>query len=100
MITPAEYFDRLERHDWFHQMADDHRAWERGQREERELVRIAAEHPELSALWTAAVNYHRPVNPDTGYLDTSLRDTVYSRPVRPDDARLCGQLSLPLPDNN
>lgn len=94
MITPAEYFDRLKKHDWFHAMADDGRAWERGRREEAELIRIARQHPELSAMWEAHRNYSRPINPDTGYLDTSLRDTLYPRPVRPDDARLCGQMSL------
>lgn len=95
LITPAEYYDRLKKHDWWHMMADDGAAWERGRREEQELSAIAEQHPELMAMWEQHRAYARPVDPATGYTDTTLRDTLYPKPdPRPADGRLCGQLSL------
>jgi hypothetical protein len=40
-MTPAEYWDKLNAHDWYYAFSDDHRVWERGSRAINELNRLA-----------------------------------------------------------
>ena len=45
-MTIQEYYDKLEKHDWYYAMSDDHRYWVAGERSIKELKRLADEHGE------------------------------------------------------
>lgn len=54
MTTPAEFWDRLNRHDWHYAMSDDRSVYRRGAREADALCHIAmSEGEELQALLEA-----------------------------------------------
>lgn len=43
-ITIQEFYQKLERHDWYYMMSDDHSVWQRGKEAEKNLKEIASEH--------------------------------------------------------
>lgn len=47
----GEYYDELEKHDWFYDYSDDHSVWRRGQAARNKLSSIASQSPEHKALW-------------------------------------------------
>jgi hypothetical protein len=44
-MSPSEFFKLLEKHDWYYQYSDDHRAWEKGSNESKRIQAIAQEIP-------------------------------------------------------
>lgn len=81
MITPAEYWDMLKKHDWTYMMSDDGSVYRSGKSAEDRLKAHAAEHEQLSAMYDA------------------FRASVWEgaeTPERPLDGTLTGQLALPL----
>lgn len=50
-MTVGEYYDQLERHDWYYEWSDDHGVWERGSADASRLKQISEESPEHKALW-------------------------------------------------
>ena len=44
-MSPSEFFKLLEKHDWYYQYSDDHRAWEKGNSESKRIRAIAQEIP-------------------------------------------------------
>lgn len=44
-MSPSEFFKLLEKHDWYYQYSDDHRAWEKGNSESKRIQAIAQEIP-------------------------------------------------------
>ncbi len=44
-MTPSEFFKLLEKHDWYYNYSDDHRAWEKGNSESKRIQSIAQEIP-------------------------------------------------------
>lgn len=56
-MTPLqELFDRLDRHDWYYQMSDDHRCWVAGEADNASLNEMAAKisgGPELKSAFSA-----------------------------------------------
>lgn len=53
IISLTAFYDRLIRHDWFHEYADDFSAWEAGNTEQTALETAAGASPEHRALYTA-----------------------------------------------
>ncbi len=53
-----DYYDELEKHDWFYEMTEDHRVWQLGNRASARIARISKESPEHEALRSA---YHKHV---------------------------------------
>jgi len=53
MITLAEFYDQLDRHDWYYAMSDDHRCWQRGEAERKRLDELAATIPGAAELKAA-----------------------------------------------
>lgn len=57
-MTLTEFYDQLERHDWYHAMSDDHRVWQQGQAARLVLSETAdAGGPAYQALLEAYSNY-------------------------------------------
>ena len=55
----AQLYEALERHDWFHEMSDDHGVWERGSADWKRLGRVAKQlGPKAEQL---VVDYHKYV---------------------------------------
>lgn len=48
-----DYYDRLSRHDWFHEMSESSAVWNAGRKEAVSLQRAAAESVELNDLYDA-----------------------------------------------
>jgi len=40
-----EFYDQLDRHDWYYEWSDDHGVWERGSSDANRLAQIAKESP-------------------------------------------------------
>jgi hypothetical protein len=53
----AEYFKRLESHDWYYNYSDDHRAWSKGSQESTRLQSIAQENPTLLRMYKDYSNW-------------------------------------------
>lgn len=54
-VLLAEYWDRLQAHDWYFDKTDDHRVWKAGHANYSELVRLAGlsvEHYDLFAAFS------------------------------------------------
>lgn len=54
MKTIKEYNKLLKAHDWFHAMSDDHRAWQKGQKELQQLMvgsKLSNDHQKLYRAW-------------------------------------------------
>lgn len=48
-----QYWNRLERHDWFYEYSDDHSVWKRGSDYERELMYDARKDKRAESLFEA-----------------------------------------------
>ncbi len=58
-MTIQEYYDMLEKHDWYYCFSDDHRYWVAGERSIKELRRLADEHGEaFYTLLEGFFNHH------------------------------------------
>lgn len=63
MTTPAtlqqaqDFWDQLERHDWFYHFSDDHRVWVRGESDCKRLEDLA-ESLGLTPMLKAFAEYH------------------------------------------
>jgi hypothetical protein len=54
----AEFYNELERHDWFYQFSDDHGVWCAGERDCNRLKAIAETSPEHRKLMSDFAAYH------------------------------------------
>jgi len=96
MITLSEYYDMLDKHDWFFDMSDDHSVWEAGRRARNKLKDIAWQspaHKELYyrfTLYVGKVDAPKPMRPIATPLDiaiAALKDIAGSdEPTTYDDA--------------
>ena len=55
--TLKDYYDMLERHDWYYHYSDDGRVYEQGQRAHASLLSIANASAEHKALFEAYSNH-------------------------------------------
>lgn len=78
MMNLADYYDLLEKHDWFYGYSDDHRAWRKGQAEAHQLFAIAKQSPEHDALYKA---YSAHIW--SGSSNPSLQPIKIDKPPRP-----------------
>lgn len=56
-MDASEFFKLLEKHDWFYQYSDDHRAWTKGSDEARRLQAIIQEDPLFTRMYLAYSDY-------------------------------------------
>lgn len=56
-MEASEFFKLLEKHDWFYQYSDDHRAWTKGSDEARRLQAIIQEDPLFTRMYLAYSDY-------------------------------------------
>lgn len=54
----TEYYDRLEKADWFYEFSDDHSVWKRGSTEFANLRGLAKQSSEHQALFDAFRTHH------------------------------------------
>ena len=59
-MSPSEFFKLLEKHDWYYQYSDDHRAWEKGSNESKRIQAIAQEIPLFLDMYRDYSNYMYP----------------------------------------
>jgi hypothetical protein len=57
-MTPTEFWDACEKHDWFYDYSDDARVWRAGDAERKRLQLIAKDSAELQAIYEGFVGYH------------------------------------------
>lgn len=48
-----DYWNMLSRHDWTHEMSDDHSVWKRGRAAQYDIEQMVKESPEHLALYEA-----------------------------------------------
>jgi len=56
-MEASEFFSLLEKHDWFYQYSDDHRAWERGSTESKRLQSIIQENDMFTRMYLTYSDY-------------------------------------------
>jgi len=56
-MEASEFFSLLEKHDWFYQYSDDHRAWEKGSTESKRLQAIIQENDMFTRMYLAYSDY-------------------------------------------
>ena len=56
-MDASEFFSLLEKHDWFYQYSDDHRAWEKGSTESKRLQAIIQENDMFTRMYLAYSDY-------------------------------------------
>lgn len=61
MITLKQYYQRLKNHDWYYPMADDMRAYRKGNAEYKELLGLSGETEEHGKLFDAFAAHHKAV---------------------------------------
>lgn len=57
-ITLVEYYDALERFDWYFDFSDDHRVWSAGNKRKAELISMSKKGAEYKALWDGFKEFH------------------------------------------
>ena len=67
-MTLADYYDRLDRHDWFYHYTDDHRVWTQGADEADKLWALGRQSPAHAELYAEFLRHHskgapKPVKP-------------------------------------
>jgi hypothetical protein len=67
-VTLQEFYDRLERHDWYYEFSDDFNVWKRGDEEGDKLRRISYLSPAHKKLYDQFVSYKfesdpKPIKP-------------------------------------
>ena len=56
-MEASEFFSLLEKHDWFYQYSDDHRAWEKGSTESKRLQSIIQENDMFTRMYLTYSDY-------------------------------------------
>ncbi len=56
-MEASEFFSLLEKHDWFYQYSDDHRAWEKGSTESKRLQAIIQENDMFTRMYLTYSDY-------------------------------------------
>ena len=56
-MDATEFFKLLESHDWYYQYSDDHRAWEKGNKESKRLQSIIQEDSLYTNMYLAMSDY-------------------------------------------
>ncbi len=57
-LTLEEYYDQLDKHDWFYEYSDDHTIWQKGSEERARLQRVSMQSPNHKKLWDGFNQYH------------------------------------------
>lgn len=57
-MTLQDFYDQLQRHDWFYSFSDDHGVWCAGERDSARLAAIAKESPEHTKLMREFAEHH------------------------------------------
>ena len=74
-MDASEFFKLLEKHDWFYQYSDDHRAWTKGSDEARRLQAIIQEDPLFTRMYLAYSDYmFKPLDEREGLVKPKLED--------------------------
>ena len=74
-MEASEFFSLLEKHDWFYQYSDDHRAWEKGSTESKRLQAIIQEDPLFTRMYLAYSDYmFKPLEEREGLERPKLKD--------------------------
>ena len=76
-LTLAEYWDELNRHDWYHMMSDDMRVYQSGQQAEKRLERLARDSKAHQALKKAFAKHY--------FSGKGWNTPKFPKPERPDD---------------
>jgi len=84
----AKLYDRLERHDWYYQMSDDHRCWQRGEADWKEITEMAASIPGGDELKGAFSTHY--------YTGEPWGNEKQPKPERPHDGPTCYQCEQPV----
>ena len=56
-MTNEEYFDKLQRHDWFYEYSDDHSVWQRGGKSLAELRNLAKDNDVFAMMFSDYSSY-------------------------------------------
>lgn len=56
-MKPIELYSRLEKHDWWYHMSDDHRHYKAGEADSEELRAASEESPENKAVYDDYIAY-------------------------------------------
>lgn len=56
-VSMLEFYNMLDRHDWFYEFSDDRSVCMSGKQEESKIKSISARSPERKALFDAYYNY-------------------------------------------
>ena len=74
-MDASEFFSLLEKHDWFYQYSDDHRAWKKGSTESKRLQAIIQEDPLFTRMYLAYSDYmFKPLEEREGLERPKLKD--------------------------
>lgn len=57
-VSLVDFWDMLNRHDWFYTYSDDHSVYRRGQAHQDALEAVSKQSPEHAALFKGFHNYH------------------------------------------
>lgn len=57
-VTPAAFWDQLNKADWFYEYSDSHASWKLGDEAMKALVATSNTSPELRALYQGFVAHH------------------------------------------
>jgi hypothetical protein len=56
-MTLQDYYEELDKHDWYYQYSDDSRVYNKGQQNADRLKRISEESPKHKILWEGFCNH-------------------------------------------
>ena len=74
-MEASEFFSLLEKHDWFYQYSDDHRAWEKGSTESKRLQAIIQENDMFTRMYLTYSDYmFKPLDEREGLERPQLKD--------------------------
>jgi hypothetical protein len=74
-MDTSEFFKLLEKHDWYYQYSDDHRAWTKGSEESRRLQAIIQEDSLMTRMYLAYSDYmFKPLEEREGLERPQLKD--------------------------
>lgn len=76
-MDATEFFKLLESHDWYYQYSDDHRAWEKGNKESKRLQSIIQEDSLYTNMYLAMSDYmFKPLEEREGLKRPQLKDFI------------------------
>lgn len=58
MTLLIEFYEMLQRHDWFYEFSDDHSVWQRGETSKTKLISISTQTPEHRTLYNGFVAHY------------------------------------------